>query len=209
MRLKAITPIVVPDDELARRQARYAEMAPAGVEITLHNLSTGPDRLETEEQVRESEERVFRDAVSTSDFDGVFLDCVLDPALEALQAEMAIPVFGITKLVSGYLAATVPRFGAVTRNQAIADELARRVADFGHAGQFSGVTVLDLSLEDISDTNRWNRVTQERLDAAAGVVINGCSAVEVQAGLGPVVIDPTAMALRLIGAGLPVHGGGR
>lgn len=207
MRIRAITPIVVPDDELARRQDRYQALAPVGVEITVHNLSAGPDRLESESQIRDSEERVFSDAIATSGFDGVFLDCVLDPALEQLQEQMSVPVFGITKLVSGYLAATVPRFGGVARNQAIADELARRVADFGHGDQFSGVTVLDLSLEDIADTDRWNRVTQERLNPDAGVVINGCSAVEVQAGQGPVVVDPTAMALRLIGAGLPAHRG--
>lgn len=33
------------------------------------------------------------------------------------------------------------------------------------------------------------------------VVINGCSAVEVRPAGGPRVIDPTALALRLIGIG--------
>ena len=50
MRLRAITPIVVPDDELARRQIRYDELCPPGVTLHLDNLAAGPDRLEVRHQ---------------------------------------------------------------------------------------------------------------------------------------------------------------
>ena len=105
MRLVGITPIVVSDGELRRRQARYTELAPEGVTIDLVNLEDGPARLETLGEIRRSEDLVYEQVIrmDVGDYDGVFLDCVLDPALERLQAYMNIPVFGITNLVSSFL----------------------------------------------------------------------------------------------------------
>lgn len=213
MRLRAITPIVVPDDELARRRARYDELCPPGVSLHLDNLPAGPDRLESEEQIRESEHFVYREGLRTDPelYDGIFLDCVLDPALERLQADAPIPVFGMTRIVSGYLASMGLRMSAVARNKAIADELAARVAAAGWSGLFDGVVVLDLSLADIADTSRWNRAVADAVAAGefqADAVINGCSAVEVRPAGGPPVLDPTALALRLIGAGVGMFEGG-
>jgi hypothetical protein len=103
------------------------------------------------------------------------------------------------------------QMAAVARNQPIADELADRIAAAGWGDRLDGVVVLDLSLEDIADTGRWNEAVAAGL-ATAGLqvdaVINGCSAVEVRSSDGPAVLDPTALALRLIGAGTALFGGG-
>lgn len=212
MRLRAITPIVVPDDELVRRQKRYDELCPPGVTLHLDNLTTGPDRLESEEQIRESERLVFEEAVRTDPdrFDGIFLDCVLDPALEDLQEASSLPVFGITRMVSTYLASMGLRMAAVARNQPIADELAARIGAAGWSDELDGVVVLDLSLEDIADTSRWNEAVAGAVSVGelqTDAVINGCSAVEVRPTGGPPVLDPTALALRLIGAGVDLFDG--
>lgn len=209
MRLRAITPIVVPDDELDRRRRRYRRLAPPGVDIHLDNLPAGPDRLDSEEQIRESERLVFEEASLTPDdaYDGVFLDCVLDPALDRLQAAGRLPVFGITRLVAGYLGSIGLRMAAVARNQAIADELAACIVAGGWSHRFDGVAVLGLSLTDITDTTRWNQAIADALGGIdSDVVINGCSAVEVRLGDGMRVVDPTALALRLIGAGVGILG---
>lgn len=207
MRLRAITPIVVPDDELARRQTRYDELCPPGVSLHLDNLPAGPDRLESEAQIRESERLVYEEALRTDAdrYDGIFLDCVLDPALENLQKSSSLPVFGITRLVSGYLASMGLRMAAVARNRPIADELATRISAAGWSDHLDGVMVLDLSLDDIVDTSRWNAAVAGALadgGITADAIINGCSAVEVRPSDGPPVLDPTALALRLIGAGV-------
>lgn len=214
MRIRAITPITVPDEELARRQARYDELAPPGVIIQLDDLGEGPDRLETAGQIRQSEELVHAEALRTDPgrFDGIFLDCVLDPALEQLQRESVLPVFGITRLVSGYFGSLGLQMAAVARNQAIADELADRIDAFGWSPSFRGVLNLELTLEDIADTERWNRTVADRVAAGdlhgVDAVINGCSAVEVRPAGGPPVVDPTALALRLVGAGAVLFEGG-
>jgi Asp/Glu/hydantoin racemase len=205
MRLRAIAPIVLPDDELERRRIRYSEICPPNISVHLDNLPHGPSRLETYDQIRASETLVFEEAMRTdiTRFDGIFLDCVLDPALEQLQESASIPVFGISHIVSNLLGSLGLRMAAVARNDSIADELADRIDAFGWSKQMHGVIVLDLSLKDIGDTDLWNRTVSERVDAGdlshVDVVINGCSAVEVRPADGPPVIDPTALALRLIG----------
>jgi Asp/Glu/hydantoin racemase len=212
MKLVGITPIVVSDGELRRRQARYSELAPEGVTIDLVNLEDGPTRLETSGEIRRSEDLVYEQVIrmDIGGYDGVFLDCVLDPALERLQAHLEIPVFGITNLVSSFLGSLGLQMAGVARNRSIADELDARIEAFGWASRFSGVLVLDLSLEDISDTDLWNTTVSERVSAGdldnVDVVINGCSAVEVNPTGGPTVVDPTALALRLIGVGQTVLG---
>jgi len=210
VRLVAITPIVVPDGELRRRQARYTELAPEGVTIDLVNLVDGPTRLETSEQIRRSEDLVYTQVIGmgVGGYDGVFLDCVLDPALERLQADIDVPVFGITNLVSNFLGSLGLQMAGVARNRPIADEMDARIEAFGWSDRFSGVLVLDLSLDDISDADLWNSTVSERVTSGdlddVHVVINGCSAVEVHPAGGPTVIDPTALALRLVGVGRAV-----
>jgi Asp/Glu/hydantoin racemase len=207
MRLRAITPIVLPDDELERRRVRYSAISPPNISIQLDNLPSGPSRLETENEIRMSETLVFEEAMRTDvgRFDGIFLDCVLDPALEQLQSVSSVPVFGISYLVSNFLGSLGFEMAAVARNEAIAHELADRIDVFGWSDQMHGVIVLDLSLQDIGDTALWNRTVGERLSQGdldqVDVVINGCSAVEVRPAGGPQVIDPTALALRLVGLG--------
>jgi Asp/Glu/hydantoin racemase len=198
---------VLPEEELIRRRERYAAISPPNVSIHLDNLPEGPSRLESEDQIRRSEILVLEEALKTdtSRFDGILLDCVLDPALEQLQETMEIPVFGITNLVSNLLGSLGLRMAAVARNGPIARELAERIDAFGWSNLMDGVMVLDLSLGDIGDTDLWNRTVREHIDAGGlegvDVVINGCSAVEVRPAGGPRVIDPTALALRLIGIG--------
>jgi Asp/Glu/hydantoin racemase len=207
VRLRAIAPIALPDEELIRRRDRYAAISPSNVSIHLDNLHDGPLRLESEDQIRRSEALVFEEALKTdmSRFDGIFLDCVLDPALEQLQETAVIPVFGITNLVSNFLGSLGLRMAAVARNESIAHELEERIDAFGWSRQMGRVIVLDLSLDDIGDADLWNRTVREHMDSggleSVDVVINGCSAVEVRPAEGPRVIDPTALALRLIGIG--------
>jgi len=84
--------------------------------------------------------------------------------------------------------------------------------DFGPGGEGYLRFSYARSLEDIADTSRWNEAVATGLAAArlrVDAVINGCSAVEVRpTDDGPAVLDPTALALRLIGAGIDLFEGG-
>ena len=215
MRIKAITPIRVTGDELARRQERYRRLSPPGVEVTLVNL---PDRadvpraLESEDDLAASD-RLVAEVAASSDpgqFDAILPDCVLDPGLPTILRDGPLPVFGILKLTAGLLHAMDRPFVAVARNEVIARELERCVARYGLADRFDGVKLLNLSFDDIADDAKWNSaLSSVRDDLATGpvhTILNGCSAVEVLDDQHPVsVFDPTRLALRLIGVGVE-HG---
>jgi Asp/Glu/hydantoin racemase len=115
-------------------------------------------------------------------------------------------------LVAGHLASLGRRFAAVTRNQVIANDLARKVAAYGLSDALTGVHVLDIDFCFVSDHEGWSkamRPLQATLEAeGTGTLFNGCSAVDLDSDrLGAVsVVDPTALALQLLtvagGAGL-------
>jgi Asp/Glu/hydantoin racemase len=200
MRLLAITPIVVDEAELARRQARYDELAPDGVRVVLERLEDGPRALETEADMRASEEALlarYRQA-DPAQWDGFLPDCVLDPLVDA-DYGLERPVFGIGRLAAGFVAAQGGRLGAVARNAAIAAELDRRLASYGVA-TVAPTAVLDLAVEDISDDAVWAAAVARTVDGLdCDFVLNACSAVEVEEQRSaPYLLDPTAAALALL-----------
>lgn len=209
MRIHAVTPIHVSGDELARRQARYDALSPAGLTVTLHDVGRhAPRALDTPQDVRDSEGAVItalRDA--PDDVDALLPDCVLDPGVGLADWD-GPPVLGLLRLSVGWSASLGRRVGAVARNEAIATELAERVSHHGYAGWFTGVQVLDLDVHAITDHDRWTAALTGALQrmglAGATTVVNGCSAVDVPAALGTGTaraVDPTALALRLLAAG--------
>lgn len=204
MRIRAITPIHVDDAELERRRARYGRLAPAGVAVRLDDLGDGPEvprALDTEEDVRRSEDLLLAEARRTDFhvYDAVLPDCVLDPGVGVATD---LPMLGILQLSAHLLASTGQHIAAVARNEAIAAELERKAVRYGLAAQFTDVRVLGLDVTDIADDATWGAaLARGTAGLHAHLVINGCSAVEVRddAGEGPRVVDPTAVALRVLG----------
>lgn len=209
MRILASTPLHVGDDELARRQARYDRIAPAGVTIELRDLSAdAPRSLESEADMRASEVLVIKALCSVGpEFDAVLADCVLDPGITTLQNELALPALGILRLNLAHCRALGRPTAAVVRNSAIAREM-RSVADgCGLGDALVDILLLDLDFAAVNDQDLW----QDRLEAAATaaaragstLLLNGCSAVETDCVVAPVTAyDPVARALRLAAAGV-------
>ncbi|MGN6332195.1 MAG: aspartate/glutamate racemase family protein [Motilibacteraceae bacterium] len=205
LRVRAITPIHVDTSELERRQRRYDRLAPDGVSVHLEDIGEAPEvprALETEADVRRSEDLVVAAARQTDSarYDVVLPDCVLDPGV-GVATDLPVPLVGISRLCTHLLAGTGQPFAAVARNQAIADELARKVRFYGLGEALTEVRVLSLSVQDIADDATWaTAITTAVEDLDVPAVVNGCSAVEVQpAAEGPAVLDPTATALQVLG----------
>ncbi len=210
MRIYAVTPIHVDAGELARRQARYDALCPPGLTVRLYDIGErAPRALNTEDEVRSSEAFVveaLNDA--PAEYDALMPDCVLDPGVAMLAHTAARPVLGLLRISLGWSVCTGRTTGAVARNSAIADEMVRVVETYGWGDLFTGVEVLDLGVDAIADSAAWNHAVeaaQRRLgEAGSSVVVNGCSAVDVttaRAGSTPRLVDPTALALRLVAAG--------
>lgn len=206
MRLKTIAPLHLTPDELHRRQDRYDRLAPAPLNMTMVNLpADAPLTLGTEAACRASDEFVYKEAITTNPegFDGIFLDCVLDPSSEELERDSPLPVFSLLKLSAMHLASLGHQLAAVTRNGVIADELEHKIKSYGLADCFYGVIVLNLSYENVADDAKWNAALSSTKDEAkrrgATALINGCSAVDVeQQDSSLVIVDPTELALKLI-----------
>lgn len=206
----AVTPIHVEQGELARRQARYDALSPAGLRVELQDIGIhAPRALDTEQQVRDSEGMVVAALEQAPDrADALMPDCVLDPGVLDLSRRLARPVFGLLRTSVAWSALSGRAMGAVARNGAIATELTRLVGGYGHEGMFTGVEVLDLDVDAIHDAERWAAslypVVQRMALAGAGDLLNGCSAVDLppESARWPVrVIDPTALTLRMVAAG--------
>jgi Asp/Glu/hydantoin racemase len=207
-----MTPIHVDPEELARRQARYDALSPAGLRVELVDIgSDAPRQLATEQDVRDSEGRVAEALRNATDrADALMPDCFLDPGVVELSAKLDRPVFGLLRTSTTWSVLSGRRFGAVTRNAAIAAEAQRLVDLYGYTSSFTGVDVLDLELDAIHQASRWGdalRRAVERTDrAGADDLLSGCSAVDLPSdatGWRVRVVDPTALTLRLIGAGEP------
>jgi Asp/Glu/hydantoin racemase len=205
LRVRAITPIHVDSEELRRRQQRYDRLAPEGVSVHLDDIGDDPAvprALQTEEDIQRSEALVTAEIRRTDAerFDAVLPDCVLDPGVGVVQ-DAPVPVVGLLSLSTHLLVGAGQRFAGVTRNAAIAEELRRKVGFYGLGDALTEVRVLGLSVEDISDDGTWAAaLTRAVADLPVGAVVNGCSAVEVQkAESGPRIVDPTAVALRVLG----------
>lgn len=204
LRIHAIAPLRLTDEELARRQRRYDLLGGEAVRFTLTNLEAdAPARLDTAEDIARSEAAVRRivRATDPSRYDGILPDCVLDPTV---GEPSAVPVFGILRLACGHLSSLGLTFAAVTRNTAIAAELSRRLTTYGLAGSLETVRVLDTDFCLISDDAAWTRallpVTASLRNEGIGVLVNGCSAVNLPDNRlnGVTLVDPTNLALRLL-----------
>jgi Asp/Glu/hydantoin racemase len=205
MRALAVTPIHLPPEEIRRRQERYDRLAPPGLEIVLRDVGpAAPKTLDTDESMRVSENAVAAALKAAGDgWDLAFPDCVLDPAVPDAVAEPALPVHGLLKLSATYLAAKGVRFGAVVRNEAIAEEFSKRIAAYRLTEYLAGIRVLDLPFSAIAETETWNAALGTAVRELAGLgataVINGCSAVDVEpADLPARIVDPTELAMRLL-----------
>jgi Asp/Glu/hydantoin racemase len=203
MKVVSITPIHVTDEELKRRQARYERLAPAGITVELRNLSEQSlNALEKDSDVRASDFALLADASEINLEIGEVLlpDCILDPGFRQNASATTI---GMLESVMDHLVAAGGKVGAVTRNESIGNELVRRVGEYGFANHFVDLEVLNLSFDAINDEEHWHRALKIAVDrlAAKGatVVINGCSAVNVdQSQLSIPVVDPAELVLKII-----------
>ena len=206
MRLLAFTPIRVADSEVVRRQARYDAIAPAGMQVVVRRpVVSLPDELGTTEDLRASDAALLAaySGEPGGAWDGFLPDCVLDPVVDA-AVDLPAPVHGIGRLAMHALTGAGLRWRAVARNEVIAAELDRLAADYG-TPTVGPTTVLSLSVTDIADETRWAAALSDAVaDLTCDAILNGCSAVDVtHAGRGPVVVDPTALALRVLAE---IHG---
>ncbi|OKI63372.1 aspartate/glutamate racemase family protein [Micromonospora sp. CB01531] len=216
MKIIALTPAHVGPAEIRRRQARYDSFSSTDCPVVVLDQPDEPGvprSFDTPDLIRSADRCVVARArgLTLEPGDVLMPDCILDTALETVRSGIPGHALGILEITVSTLTGLGLRFGAVARNQAVADALTRRIQDYHPGDLFVGTRILALPTEAVADAATWGAALRRHVDelAAQGAecVINGCSAVDVDSR-GIPVIDPARLAVRIVStaaaAGLPL-----
>jgi allantoin racemase len=198
-RITIITPLRATEADLARRQRRYGAHARPDTAITLVNLDGGPPALETAGDIEASADAIARRMTTgrAGDCDAILVDCVYDPAVDAVRDATGLPTFGPTRLTLPLVAAVARRFSIVSRTERLAALLADLATQYGHGAGLASVRTLGLSYEEGKDPARFEAAMCAALRRVAS-----------EDGAEAVMLGSTTMAvseaMREAGGGLPL-----
>ncbi len=116
-RVKIISPIRIDQADLERRQVRYGTTASPGTQITVCNLPEGPTTLDTVADIVACEYQVFQVGATTreNECDAILIDCVFDPAVDAIQKHTGIPTFGPMRTTLSLVHLVAQNFAIIAR----------------------------------------------------------------------------------------------
>jgi allantoin racemase len=210
LRVTIVTPLHATDADLARRQRRYGAHARPDTAITLVNLAGGPPALESRADIEASAEAIARRMGTglAAECDAILVDCVYDPAVDAVRDATGVPTFGPTRLTLPLVAAVARRFSIVSRTERLASLLAELATRYGHGAGLASLRTMGLSYEEGKDPARFEaavcaalrRVTSE--DGAEAVLLGSTTmavtdAMREAAGGVPLFM-PGMVALRAV-----------
>ncbi len=204
--------IIVPITSSAFRDETSLKTAvPAACEVTFAHLAYGPASVESAVDEVLAGPGVIDSAIRAEGegAEALVIDCMLDPALDAVREAVNIPVVGCGE-ASMRTAAESGAFTVVTvlqRQERAFRDLATRygIADALKSVRGIGVSVLDLEKDPAASIDATTREARQAIDAdGAEVIVFGCTgmlgyALPVARGLGidePRVIDPLPHAIR-------------
>jgi len=199
LRVKIISPLKATQEDLDRRQRRYASHASSTTSVTVFNLEGGPAALNSSGDVLLSAAAIFHEGEMTSfdEFDAILIDCVFDPAVDELAEATQLPTFGPTRTTLPFISMVAPNFSIIARTRRQCDLLAELVEAEGYGDQLQSVRALDISYEEAKQEAIFHRVMLDRLHEAVA-----------QDGARAIMFGSTTMALseemRLQARGVPL-----
>lgn len=186
------------------------EVKRSDTELTVVNPDAGPISIESQYD-RELVKPLVLDLVRQAGdegYDAIVIACFSDPGLDAAREIAEIPVVGIEEATLHMAAMLGHKFSPVTAFpiHVPTRDLHARMGGFEHA--YASTVVTDMSVLEM-DANP-DKTKQRILDVArraieedgAEVIVLGCAglsgyAKDIEAELGVVVLDPTAVALKV------------
>jgi Asp/Glu/hydantoin racemase len=198
-RVTIVTPLRATDADLARRQRRYGAQARPDTAVTLVNLDGGPPALETAGDIEASADAIARRLGTgrAADCDAILVDCVYDPAVDAVRDATGLPTFGPTRLTLPLVTAVARRFSIVSRTERLAALLAELATQYGHGAALASRRTLGLTYEEGKDPARFE-----------AAVCTALRRVATEDGAEAVLLGSTTMAvtdaMREAAGGLPL-----
>ncbi len=166
-RVKIITPIQVDEADLARRQQRYGARAAPDTQVEVVGIMDGPHTLETPDDLLFSEQAVFQEAMKTKpgDVDALLIDCIFDPAVDALRQQLPIPVFGPLRATLPLVSLIAPNFAIVARGQHHRELFTDIVARYGYGDRLVAVRTMALTYAEGRQAAPFEAAMQQQLKA--------------------------------------------
>lgn len=199
LRIKIISPLKATQEDLARRQRRYASHATPTTAVTVFNLEGGPAALNSGGDVLLSAAAIFQEGKMTSgdEFDAILIDCVFDPSVDELVEATQLPTFGPTRTTLPFISMVASSFSIIARTRRQCELLAELVEAEGYGDQLQSLRALDISYDEAKQETIFHRVMLDRLQEAV-----------VQDGARAIMFGSTTMALseemRLQSRGVPL-----
>jgi allantoin racemase len=179
-------------------------------ELTVVNPPHGPVSIESQYD-RELVKPHVLDLVREANDDGqdaVIIACFSDPGLDAAREISRIPVIGIEESTLHLAAMLGHKFSPVTafRMHVPTRDLHARMLGFEHAYASTLMTDMSVLEMDANPDKAKNRILAEARRAVAEdgaeVILLGCAGLsgyarDIEKELGVVVLDPTAVALKV------------
>jgi allantoin racemase len=186
------------------------EVKRSDTELTVVNPESGPVSIESQYD-RELVKPLVLDLVRKAGdegYDAIVIACFSDPGLDAAREIAEIPVVGIEEATLHMAAMLGHKFSPVTAFpiHIPTRDLHARMAGFEHAYASTVVTdmsVLEMDANPDKTKQRILEVARRAIeDDGAEVIVLGCAglsgyAEDIEGKLGVVVLDPTAVALKV------------
>jgi allantoin racemase len=211
LRVRVLSPLKATEDDLARRQRRYADHAAQDTLVEVMNLDEGPATLDSSGDILSSAAAIYRQGLCATPaaVDALLIDCVFDPAVNELQEATGIPTFGPTRTTLPLLRLVAPHFTIIARSPRQCELLAALVVCAGYGDHVQSTRPLGISYEEAKQPEMFERVMVERLRAAhadgAAAILFGSTTMAISdkmrvAAAGIPLFMPGMVTLRVIEA---------
>lgn len=222
MNLSVIVPVTTQAFVAATHEA-YVRAARAQTRINTVGLERGPASIECDYEAALAVPEILRrvDEAAREGMDGIVIDCMMDPGLEAARERVAIPVVGAAESSFHLAAMLAERFAVVTILERDIPLLQRLFDRYGVSQKVAGIRVIDMPVLDLArdEAQVAGRAAQEAKEAihrdGAQAIVFGCTGMRgvtdavrralAGCGCAAPVIDPSLAALKLAESLVEMH----
>lgn len=208
MRVLAINP--VGHDRWDESDRRFFEsIASPETEVEVISLERGPQSVETIADYDVVKPLVMEKALGAHrDYDGLIINCFLDPGVDELKKALHKPVVGPGESSLAFASIFGGKLGIVSIESEALSLINQRCRQLGYIGRISsirGIKIHVVELEEKRDLVKKELISESRKAIGEGseVIILGCTglaglAEEVSQAVRKPVVDPAAAALKMV-----------
>jgi len=187
----------------------YEHFASKQTIIDVVNLEKGPESIETRVSETEVLPLIVRKALELhSKYDGIIVNCCLDPAVDVIRSAIEIPVIGPCQASLALASVIGKKIGIVTVSKTAPPLFEELVLKYRMENRVSSIRGIDLSVPEIDvDRTKTVKLLKEEIGNSikdgADVIVLGCTglagfAKKLQKFFNVPVLDPVACAVKVM-----------